>query len=455
MSAKTIFLNAVGMCLVASGKAPSPTITVPFSITPAPTHPPFPVGNTPTLPSQFSDIPASVVSCWDAHANYTSARQFLIKEINRSATFSWSQWTTTSLAITLTGDLFINCYTTVSPSLTTLCDGYPRASTARTSCSTYIRTHFLTATHTGSNIYVAPSWSTELDQLPSPTCIVASDFGPDCTKLADAYEWRVTQLQSQTPSPTGSIERPSCRVRFAPTPSAKPACFLAGGSWEAYYWPTPHAFCSGNGTSNATATAVPTPTIPGQANTAVISGLTLTSPSVYHFLRNATLSTYVGRESNVGETPSDGTLSFASSTTAAFLTVAQRESDILTISRKCLGHNKGTHCTMHASPRFLIADLETVRASEYFGSREPHEAETIYQNEYAATVGLAMSDIVKQNSVFGECVWTTPGERTETAGPAAWMGGRMTKGDWHGITATSVVGRSVETAVPGMRVWVG
>jgi hypothetical protein len=172
--------------------------------------------------------------------------------------------------------------------------------------------------------------------------------------------------------------------------------------------------------------------------TAFVSGLTLTRPSVYNFVRNATLQTLVGRASLVGDAESLGDDFFAPSTTASFLTVKQLEADILTLSRGCAGSGKRRYCTYRASAGyFSIADLTTVRADEYCRPYGCHESETILQDEYTPTAALAMTDIVTQNNVFTDCMWTTPGRRIRTAGPAAWQGPVMTQSDWYKITATS------------------
>ncbi|KAF2001333.1 hypothetical protein P154DRAFT_575059 [Amniculicola lignicola CBS 123094] len=456
MSGKRSSVCVIGMCVVAGGLAQTTsnpmveaTSTVPFSITPAPSHPPIPTPNIPALPSEFSNLPPSVVSCWDAHANYSSASYFLANQLYSSSNFTFSEWSTTSYSFSTWINEYYGCSTTLLPSLTTLCDGYPRASTAVSSCKTVVETY--TFTLSGTGIYYTPEWSTELQNLPSPTCTIASDFGPECSGLKDAYNWRKTQLQSQVPTPTGSIQGPECSVLNSVAPSAKPTCYLEGGSWEGYYWPKPiptgSAFCEVNGTD-----ITATPTIPGQANTAVISGLTLTSPSVYHFLRNATLQTFAGRASSIGEI-SSGDVAFSSSTSPPLLVVSQRESDILTIFRNCAGSGRRRACTFHASPGFSIADLETVRASEYCGRWGCYSSETIFQDDYKATIGVAMSEIVAQNKVFSDCAWTTPGAKIRSTGPPAYNGGRIKAEDWHKLTVTTAAAiESRETAAPGMSV---
>jgi hypothetical protein len=190
-----------------------------------------------------------------------------------------------------------------------------------------------------------------------------------------------------------------------------------------------------------------TPTLHAQAVTAVVSGLTLTSPSIYHFVRNAKLQTHAGSISGIGDPETIGEDAFAPSTTASLLTVRQLASDILTMSRGCAGSNKRRYCTWRASAGyFSIADLATVRADEYCRPYGCYESETILQDEYTPTIALAMTEIVEQNGVFTDCVWTTPGARIRTAGPAAWRGPTMMEADWHKITATA--GRVGETGAP-------
>lgn len=397
----------------------------------APTHAPFPTPNIPALPAQFSDIPASAISCWDAHANYSTTSAFLYSQIWSAVQSSESSYPPDHYEYS--SYLFggANCSTTFIPTLTTLCDGYPRASAMSTSCQTTEST--LSWSVWATDYYFSPTWSTELDQLPSPTCTPASDFGPVCSRLKDAYSWRVTQLQSGTPSATGSIATPGCTV-LNPTPTgAVPKGYLEGGSWEAYYWPTPTPpLCGTNGT-NATAT----PTITASNITTVVSGITMTSPSVYHILRNATLQTFAGRISGIGERESRGEDSFAPSTSASLLTVKQLEPEVLTIWRSCGGHGKHRRCVDHAvSGYFSISDLTTVRIEEWCRPRGCDSSETVVQDEYTPTLALAMTDIIAQNGVFTSIEWTTPGRTISTDGPAAWRGPTMRQSDWHKITVT-------------------
>lgn len=401
-------------------------------VTPTPTHPPIPPANTPALPSDFSGLPESVISCWDARASYTSASWFLYTQLLSSENYTFSPWSTTSYSYSTWLNERSNCKTTPLPSLTTLCDGYPRASKSTTTCETVVQTY--TFTVTGEALYYSPPWSTELEQLPSPTCTIASDYGSLCTRLKEAYKWRTSYL-SRNPSITGSIAGPECTVLNDGTVPANPPCYLEGGTWEAFYWPRAiprdSRFCDTNDTNITT-----TPTS-GRANTAVISGVTMTSPSVYYLLRDAILQTLTGQASLVGSTSTAKQDVFAPSTTAKLLILAQPESEILTISRVCAGSNIRRYCTFHGSPGFSVADLATVRATEYCGWWGCDTSEKIYQDEYTPTLGLPVSSIAAQNGVFSRCAWTTPGNRVRTAGAAVYNGGTMKIQDWHPITKVS------------------
>jgi hypothetical protein len=190
----------------------------------------------------------------------------------------------------------------------------------------------------GTNYFFAPTWSTELEQLPSPTCTPASDFGPVCSRLKDAYSWRVTHLQSQILAPTGSILAPGCSVLNLPTSSATLKCYLEGGSWEASYWPKP----------------LPT-------------GSALCRPRLtYRPSRQPWVRFFE--------------VSFGPSTTASFLTVRKLEEDILTLTRGCSGSNKRRFYYYHASVGFLsVADLVTVRAESTAGPMGASQARPYYR----------------------------------------------------------------------------
>lgn len=199
------------------------------------------------------------------------------------------------------------------------------------------------------------------------------------------------------------LEAPPCTLLVSPPAATEsPRCQFTAG-WEAFYWPTVglmgSAFC------NANATGIPsTPTIPGTPNTAVISGSTLTSPSVYHFFHNATVSTYVGLRSRIGDLfpTSSFALSSAMPSQSA-LTVAQVEGDILNEHLRCGGSGSKKHCVHYFSKDFVLHDLETVRASKLMTGCGSCWGNTVYQNAFTPTVGIPLTQIARQNHAFTDC----------------------------------------------------
>jgi hypothetical protein len=89
---------------------------------------------------------------------------------------------------------------------------------------------------------------------------------------------------------------PPCSVLTnVPAPTAKLTCKINVGAYQAYYWPQPRPsdpnsfLCPGNSTGTLI-----TRTIPDRPNTVILSGYTLTSPRIYHFLNSITVPTYLG-----------------------------------------------------------------------------------------------------------------------------------------------------------------
>ncbi|KAF2736438.1 hypothetical protein EJ04DRAFT_562488 [Polyplosphaeria fusca] len=361
-----------------------------MSITQAPTHAPIPTTSPiPDFPAEFADIPNTILDCWRSHGNYTIVSEFLEYEVIRSA--SWitsklppSEWITST-------DIFPggNCQTTPI-SLTTLCDGFPRASTYLVNCESDLVTSYYTTTWIQS--YITPTWATEISNLPSPTCKVASDYSPECTRLNDAMSWWQAH-----PTPT-SFVLPGCKI--LQPPKTTPACSMTAATYNIYSWPTPAPsgadFCSQNA-SHVTGT----PTIPGKANTAVVSGHTLTSPSIYHFLSNITLRTALGDAYYVGSGGTSRAWNISTTILDKPLTVAQRESDILSMYRRCGGSGAHKQCVYYFKTDFRLNDVRTVRVDN--ANCKYCLDGTVYQDEYRPTIGVPVQSIVEQNGVFGDC----------------------------------------------------
>ena len=224
-------------------------------------------------------------------------------------------------------------------------------------------------------------------------------------------------------------------------------------SYEAYYWPTPppsgSEFCNPN-TTRATAT----PTISEKGKTAIVSGLTLTSPSVYYLLRNITVETYIGKGSGIGSgyTSPVYVLSTTINDEERLLTLAQREGEILSQSKTCSGRRGAVHCTVSYEPNFLINDLKTVQASHYHPGWPFSASETICQDQYTPNIVLPLTDVARQNKIFEDCSWTQNIRALTTLiGPNVmtlrWYGGQSYYPITEGIGA--VGGASTVVARPG------
>ena len=165
------------------------SVSIPTSITFAPTHGPFPTANVLPLPSEFSDIPKEAVSCWDSHANYSVTSSFLASEIFHAQVWSVTTFPTPRTSTSSASWGVPECKPVSYPGLTTLCDGYPRASDCVTQCPS-TRTTVLTSyiTRSTSGTWLLPPWATELDELRKPTCTVAPNLSEQCKRLGEAYE---------------------------------------------------------------------------------------------------------------------------------------------------------------------------------------------------------------------------------------------------------------------------
>ncbi|CAI6243873.1 unnamed protein product [Periconia digitata] len=418
--------------------------------TPAPTHPPIPTASAIPLPTEFADIPKSAVECWDSLISFDITRSFLQDQLNSGAVYTYTEFPT-PITNTYTYGYSLESCATAFPGLTTLCDGYPRASDCISECQYTGYTSWTDVyTTSGTGRWLTPTWSTELEQLPTPSCTVAEDLSPECSRLAEAYTWRTSNID-----PTASISAPPCAISLPPTltpsPPAQQRCSLNAESYEAYYWPTPsptntNAFCNTNNDTIPTAT----PTIPGRPNTAVVSGLTFTSPSIYHILHNATVYRYIGHQSTIGW-GDDHAAIYEISTQVPTLTFAQPSTSILSQYKQCRkpSPHGATRCTISYQPDFNVQDVFTVNAKAYYGEElaTPTTA-TICQASYAATIGLPLLEVAKQNQVGEECEWTfTHSGRTTLLEENMFSVAGVGASDYHAITTVTGVPRSGLTTV--------
>ncbi|KAF2174858.1 hypothetical protein K469DRAFT_612973 [Zopfia rhizophila CBS 207.26] len=370
-------------------------------------HPPVPTAYWPPLPSNFSDIPQSALSCWNSYFEWGVTRYFLADEFYKSTTRIVTTYDPPlSGTSTYSWNATRDCSTTTFAG-TTLCDRVPRASSHRRNCITVLTTGTQEWTRYQDDITtITPTWTSEFAK-PSPTCVVADDLGPLCSRLFDAWSYRTTEM-SKTPLPSGARYNsdvinaiPPCTpIHDVPAPTEKAVCRISAAGYSAYYWPTSQSsFCS---------STVPTPTINATTKTAVVSGHTLTSPSVYHFLKDVKVETYAGYAYQPGGIGYLAVNIWNTSTIAPLLTVAQLETDILSASRRCIGREMD-YCTMYMDPDFQLQDLATVRSSAYTKNCETclsRDGGVIYQNNYQASLAVPVSEVVRQNGgMFGDCDW--------------------------------------------------
>jgi len=218
---------------------------------------------------------------------------------------------------------------------------------------------------------------------------------------------------------------------------------MVAPTYSAYYWPTP-----GPSGSEFCQSSRPTHTITGKPSTTIVSGHTLTSPSVYHFLRDLRIESYLFDQQRYNLSvaiPSD-----------QVLTVAQLESDILSASVSCAGREADL-CSALFTPHFRINDIFTARADAYKRNCGCG-TDTIYQTNYKPSIAVAISDVVKQNPSIGgkNCDWDLWGGYSgsswtgvESSIPAMVFGS-VPKTSF--LPVTTAASSSFETSIPMPRV---
>lgn len=252
-----------------------------------------------------------------------------------------------------------------------------------------------------------------------PECMIAPHSVPLCDEVNSAYTWWLSSRGSKTlppneasttATPTKSLVEtlvpPGC-IQFMPAPpQAKPTCTIMIDNHEVWYWPAPGP----TGSDFCNASWVPptaTPTIPVKPNTAIVSGLTLTSPSVYHFIKSGTVLTLAGTNRKADGGAIAQTSIWKPSTTigpeGTFLVEKQLEKDIVSVTISGPKHPHGA-AQYSYNKDFRINDVFTMR------SLRPGYS-TIVQNEIAHSLAIALPDLATQNNAFKRCEWTRMGTR--------------------------------------------
>ncbi|KAH7122833.1 hypothetical protein B0J11DRAFT_581508 [Dendryphion nanum] len=239
----------------------------------------YPSTNIPfsaVFPSSISDLNPSDFSCWTSHVSYS----LLTSSIQNAAETDKLKFTYSSTTVTTIGDYIINRPTAEA----TLCDGSPRVTGLATPTGSA-----RTTTQT-----IRTVWTSTWMPL-RPTCTVES-YGKECRSMYSSLA-SITSRLSASPQGTPSTTIPSfmitppCRTPDTyPNPTAPISCSLVVSTYKVLYWPVTMKgdFC---GTQS---TIPPTPTISGKPNTALYSGLTITSPTIYYVLDNMHMQTFAG-----------------------------------------------------------------------------------------------------------------------------------------------------------------
>jgi hypothetical protein len=146
----------------------------------------------------------------------------------------------------------------------------------------------------------------------------------------------------------------------------------------------------------------------------VVSGHTLTSPTVYHFFKNVTLNTLFGTRSRAdgGYIPTKEVWSpLTPAPTQTVFTVAQLERDLLSASSRYSSRRR--KYIYEYSNNFKINDIFTIRAEAWFGKRLGNATETtIWQHEVEPTLAVLAEDFAKQNKILEDCVWKSRDTRS-------------------------------------------
>lgn len=351
--------------------------------------------------------------------------------------------------------------------LTTLCDGWPRASHLQENCIT--STSLSVATYSTIDCINYPTWTSEYVLPPSPTCTIATDYGSMCTRVAEVYDSLTDRYLASSVKPEESItiennlraEAPPCAVvTDTLTAGATPTCQIIQWSYEAYYWPTATptgtAFCSNN-TNNRipTATGTATASFSETPVTTVVSGHTLTSPSVYHFIHDLAFKSKIGFRSTIGDLDVVYTTVFASPTTigqATPIAISQLPDDLLRQTITCNSRiGTSRQCYYYNVDDLELADLGTVRANKATEGAYPAVLDgTIYQDQYKPTIALPKSLIAEQyKGVGAECSFRSSregsGRRSQTRDPALVKS--VEGSDFHKITMKAADVEAKETTL--------
>lgn len=394
----------------------TPVITVPPSI---------PVITLPPLPSDFNDIPHDVRECYDSWASAHAHNAFIQGQASLLAStatldppttvFERSSWT--------------NQVCSTSPftgKYTTLCDGLARNTEKSEVVSCWGTWTTYTWTNHVSSTTITPEWVSQWstkNKVTLPTCLRGLDRERVCYRLHSAYSWRTEQAKSlektnttQLPSSVLRAEKPGCETLRDPPPTnwtTRP-CHVDVDAYQVFYWPAAPLTGSSLCMPNITRLPGGTRTIPWLPNTAVVSGFTLTSPSVYHFMSGVRVSTSIGR-TKYGRWYMSPVWNMSTSIASnTVLTYPQEESEIWTVRSHKAGRGIHAHVDYdYYNGSYNADDMATVRSVDYFGACPSsktcnHTGETISQAHFTQRAAIPIKEMLEEwdSDEFKDCEWS-------------------------------------------------
>ncbi|KAF2471140.1 uncharacterized protein BDR25DRAFT_342495 [Lindgomyces ingoldianus] len=427
----------------------------------------IPTITLPPLPPEFSDMPKDSMSCYSAWATANVRNEYI--EAKRGE--SYACWDSSFPATTTTSTLVSGPCSMMPANWTTLCDGYPRRYDypGQTCNSTSTITSLLPA-HT-DRACTWPEWYSSY-RVPLPTCQPAPNLEPLCYRLHSVYSWQTSQLKASAtlsrninasityPAFDYRKARPPCKTlkETAPPNLPSPHCAIQVNNYQVFFWP-PDTPLSGPDICNTNFTPPPgTRTIPWLPNTAIVSGLTLTSPSVYHMLTGITIYTSIGKSRGgrwVGDVPVWNISTTIPSPTV--LTLPQEISDVWTARPTHYG--RGIRHVVewnYTRPAYNPLFFATAPADKYFDSckdtRYCRKSDGyILQGNYRQWAALNVSELLAEwdSDEFRNCDWREPEPVRGREDTRFWIAG---SGPWVAHAIVTDAGEeetSVPTPVPG------
>ncbi|KAF2223141.1 hypothetical protein BDZ85DRAFT_263062 [Elsinoe ampelina] len=231
-----------------------------------------------TLTFANSSAPASVYSLVNSAFD-------CILDISRWSDSAKGTWVSTELYLsTFTETTYTYTSTIWHTSLTTLCDGVPRAVITTDPASE------LSLSYSTAPQRVLTLTNSSLSYSGTPPCTVSPDPASSyCKQFQEVYNSRLSSAYLTPGASSFQLQNKFPKFCTVDTEPVAPyyghltdvECFVSISSAQLYYWSTskPSNFCNWTATTNP-------PRPDGQPETVILNGTTLTSPSAYVYLHS-------------------------------------------------------------------------------------------------------------------------------------------------------------------------